>query len=149
MRIAVIGCGPGGLASALFLHRAGYAVTLFDQFDQPKAMGSGLLIQPSGQGILAQLGLLDQVRKLSAPVTRLYGVNATNGKRALDMEYCHLGSDVHALGIHRASLFEVLFGAVRGAGISIHAMCKLSHVHVTDKQVNPVFDGQRRPLALT
>jgi 2-polyprenyl-6-methoxyphenol hydroxylase-like FAD-dependent oxidoreductase len=31
--VAIAGCGPAGLATALFLSRAGHRVTLFDQFD--------------------------------------------------------------------------------------------------------------------
>jgi salicylate hydroxylase len=117
MRIAVIGCGPGGLASALCLDRAGHDVTLFDRFEQPKPLGSGLLLQPSGQAVLADLGVLEAIKARSAQVNRLFGINVANGRRALDMEYRHIGSGVHALGIHRASLFEVLFDAVRKAGI--------------------------------
>jgi len=59
MKIAIAGCGPGGLASALLLKRAGHDVTLYDQFAAPRALGSGLLIQPSGQAVLAQLGLFE------------------------------------------------------------------------------------------
>ncbi len=120
MRIAVVGCGPGGLACALFLHRAGHEVAIFDQFEKPRPMGSGLLIQPSGQSVLARLGLLERIVQLSAPVTRLYGINVAGGKRALDMEYRHLGTDSCAYGIHRASLFETLFDAVRGENIAIY-----------------------------
>jgi salicylate hydroxylase len=139
VRIAVIGCGPGGLASALFLHRAGHAVTLFDQFDQPKPLGSGLLIQPSGQAVLKRLGLLEKAESLSAPVIRLSGINVANGKRALDMEYRHLGVGGHALGIHRASLFDVLFNAVNAAGITIRTDCRFCGSTVEDRAVKPVF----------
>ena len=125
MHIAIAGCGPAGLASALFLKRDGHVVTVFDQFDAPRPMGSGLLIQPSGQQVLAELGLLDKIRALAAPVTHLSGVNVQNGKRALDMEYRHLGQGVCALGIHRASLFETLFDAVTAEGVRIKTGCKL------------------------
>jgi salicylate hydroxylase len=141
MRIAIIGCGPGGLASALLLHRAGHQITLFDQFDRPKPMGSGLLIQPSGQSVLAELGLLQKAQNLSAPVQRLYGVNTANGKRALDMAYYHLGPDVHALGIHRASLFDILFDAVCAAGIAVTPNSKLIGVAVGDNDIVPHFEN--------
>jgi salicylate hydroxylase len=139
MKIAIAGCGPGGLASALFLKRAGHQVTLFDQFDKPRPLGSGLLIQPSGQEVLAQLGLLEQARTVSAPVTRLFGLDVANGKRALDMEYRHLGAGVHALGIHRASLFDLLFDAVRDAGIDVRTGHKLVGANASGDGVTPVF----------
>lgn len=107
------------MAAALFLHRTGHAVTLFEQFEEPKPLGSGLLIQPSGQRIFEQLELLPKIAALAAPVTCLKGINRRNGKRALDVEYRHLGAHSHALGIHRASLFDVMFAAIEQDGIPL------------------------------
>jgi 2-polyprenyl-6-methoxyphenol hydroxylase-like FAD-dependent oxidoreductase len=140
MRIAVIGCGSGGLASALFLNGAGHDVTLLDQFERPKPLGSGLLLQPSGQAVLAQLGLLQAIEARSAPVTRLFGINVANGKRALDMDYHHIGPGAHALGIHRASLFDVLFDAVRKAGIKLATGHEFLGAEVSDIGVLPKFN---------
>lgn len=139
MHIAIAGCGPAGLASALFLKRDGHEVTLFDQFDKPRPMGSGLLIQPSGQQVLAELGLLDKIRSLAAPVTHLLGMNVQNGRRALDMEYRHLGPGVCALGIHRASLFDTLFDAVKTEGIAVEAGCRLVSAAIGPNYVEPHF----------
>ena len=143
MQIAIAGCGPAGLASALFLKRGGHAVTLFDQFDIPRPLGSGLLIQPSGQQVLAELGLLEKIRALAAPVTNLCGVNAQSRKRALDMEYRHLGQGVCALGIHRASLFGTLFDAVQTAEIQVVAGCRLVSADVGPTWVEPKFESGR------
>jgi salicylate hydroxylase len=129
------------LASALLLHRDGYDVTLFDQFSQPKPLGSGLLIQPSGQSVLARLGLLDCIRQVAAPVTGLNGIDVVNGKRALDMAYRYIDNGVHALGIHRASLFDVLFDAVTSAGIRIRTECHLFGAEVKGNRVFPHFNG--------
>lgn len=139
LRIAVIGCGPGGLASALFLHREGHIVSLFDQFVQPKPLGSGLLIQPSGQQVLRQLGLLDAITAKAAKVTRLSGVNVRNGKRALDMEFGNLGANALALGIHRASLFQCLLDAVITQGIAIYSECTLVDALWDNVRVRPIF----------
>lgn len=127
------------MASALFLHRAGFHVELFDQFAKPRPLGSGLLIQPSGQAILGELGLLDAIEARATPVTGLFGINTANGKRALDMQYRFLGDDAKALGIHRASLFDVLFEALRTAGIIVRTGAILTDVVATDSYVQPVF----------
>lgn len=141
MKIAIAGCGPGGLASALFLKHVGHDVTLYDQFSAPRALGSGLLIQPSGQAVLAQLGLLEQIRTLAAPVARLTGINVENGKRALDMEYRHLGADVCALGIHRASLFSTLCDAVMAQDIVTQTDCKLVSANAGNSDVVLQFEN--------
>ena len=59
--IAIAGCGPAGLAAALLLHRQGHRVTLFERFEEPRPIGSGLMIQPSGLAVLDALGLEDLV----------------------------------------------------------------------------------------
>ena len=56
MDIAVVGAGPGGLSTALFLSRAGHRVTIFERFSTPHPVGSGLMLQPTGLAVLDALG---------------------------------------------------------------------------------------------
>ncbi|OYW44918.1 MAG: glutamate synthase [Sphingomonadales bacterium 12-68-11] len=117
--IAVAGCGIAGLAAALLLHRQGHGVTLYERFDQPRPLGSGLMIQPTGLAVLAQLGLAEEVVANGAVVTRLYGLN-TLGETVLDARYADLRpTGLFGLGIHRASLFGALYDAVVSAGIPL------------------------------
>lgn len=125
-RIAILGCGPGGMALALFLKRAGHLPEIFERFDTPKPLGSGLLVQPSGQLVLERLGLLGELRRRASPVTGLFGICVNSGKRALDMEYRHLGPDCMALGTHRATLFDLLYDAVNAANVPVHTDCPIS-----------------------
>ncbi|KMS51912.1 monooxygenase [Novosphingobium barchaimii LL02] len=120
LNIAIAGCGPCGLAAALLLHRAGHHITLFERFENPQPIGSGLMIQPTGMAVLARLGLLDTVLARGARVDRLFGMA---GKRVvLDVHYAALRRpDTFGIGIHRASLFAVLHEAVLRSGISLHS----------------------------
>ena len=130
------------MAAALFLHRSGHDVTIFEQFEEPRPIGSGLLIQPSGQRVLTQLGLLESARDMGAPVTRLRGINASNGKRALDVEYRFLSDDCAAIGIHRASLFDILHDAVRAAHIPVITGHRLIGVEDDGAICHPLFADQ-------
>lgn len=117
--IAIAGCGPAGLAAALLLVRAGQRVTLFDRFPAPQPVGSGLMLQPSGMAVIERLGLTAPIIARAARIDRLYGLSA-GGRTVLDARYDELpGPPSQGLGIHRASLFEVLFAAVRDAGIAL------------------------------
>ena len=118
-RIAIAGCGPAGLAAALMLARDGHDVSLFDRFAAPQPFGSGLMLQPTGMAVLAALGLDQAIRARGSPVARLYGLSAT-GRVVLDARYADLpGPATTGLGIHRASLFDVLHDAVRAAGVAV------------------------------
>lgn len=121
LTIAIIGCGPAGLAAALLLARQGHRIAIFDQFIAPGPVGSGLMIQPTGLAVLAQLGLADEVVRRGARIDALQGIEE-HGKTVLDAPYAALGlAGAYGLGIHRASLFAVLLAAAeRQDGITIH-----------------------------
>ncbi|WP_298901762.1 NAD(P)/FAD-dependent oxidoreductase [uncultured Devosia sp.] len=106
------GAGPGGLATALLLSRAGHRVRLFERFETPRPLGSGLMLQPTGLAVLAALGLAGEIAALGAPVERLIGTDAKSGRVVLDVGYRPLGPEVHAIAVHRAALFNVLHDAV-------------------------------------
>ncbi|WP_345725667.1 NAD(P)/FAD-dependent oxidoreductase [Qipengyuania proteolytica] len=113
------GCGPAGLAAALLLHRDGHRVTLYERFETPRPLGSGLMIQPSGMAVLDGLELAHQVARRGARIDALLGIEE-HGRTALDAPYAKLGIDgVFGLGIHRASLFGVLFEAAQAEGLTI------------------------------
>ena len=66
MEIAVSGCGIAGSAVAHMLAGQGHEVTIFEQARQCRAVGAGIMLQPSGQKILDRLGILDSVTSQSA-----------------------------------------------------------------------------------
>lgn len=112
--IAIAGAGVAGLASAILLRRLGMTVTLFDQVSDPTPVGAGLLLQPSGQAVLAQLGLLPQVREQAAVVNSLQGY--TGRWHTLDLTYRDGHPAWHGLGIHRANLHQVLWQGALASG---------------------------------
>ena len=115
--VAVAGCGPAGLAVALLLHRDGHRVTLFERFETPRPLGSGLMIQPTGQAVLDALGL-GRIRDIGAPIERLIGHAVPSGRTALSVRYAALGRRAGTgLGVHRASLFNLLFETVQAEAI--------------------------------
>ena len=115
LSIAIAGAGIGGLAAACLLADNGHRVALYDRFPEPRPVGSGLVIQPVGQEVLATLGLAERAMTLGQPLTRLYGENA-QGRPVLDVTY----APDHGLGIHRATLHGLLWQAAQTRAIPIH-----------------------------
>ncbi|WP_020180723.1 NAD(P)/FAD-dependent oxidoreductase [Methylopila sp. M107] len=115
--IAIAGAGVGGLAAALGLARLGHRVVLVEKFAEPRPLGSGLILQPTGLGVLQSLGLIDEIRAHGRRIHRLFG--KSGGRVVLDVAYAALG-DVEAVAVHRSALFGALFSAVeREAGVSL------------------------------
>jgi 2-polyprenyl-6-methoxyphenol hydroxylase-like FAD-dependent oxidoreductase len=107
LRIAVVGYGTGGQATALMLSRDGHRVEVFEQAPRLGPVGAGFLLQPVGQWVLWELGLLDTVLDYAAPVSRLYGQTVA-GRPVMDMRYAELDPRLRGLGMQRAALFSVL-----------------------------------------
>ncbi|MEO4000086.1 NAD(P)/FAD-dependent oxidoreductase [Mesorhizobium sp. CAU 1732] len=117
--IAIVGAGPAGLAAALFLHRAGHRVTIFERFGAAKPLGSGLILQPTGLSVLGALGLFDEIAALGSRIDRLFGADSVSGRAVLDVRYDAQKKGRFGVAVHRAALFGVLHRAVEAEGIAI------------------------------
>jgi len=93
---------------------------MFERFETPRPVGSGLILQPVGQAVLHQLGLFEQIAALGQPIDRLIGNDAESGRTVLDVRYLRLRGIGRGLGVHRATLFDVLHQAVLAGHIPIH-----------------------------
>jgi 2-polyprenyl-6-methoxyphenol hydroxylase-like FAD-dependent oxidoreductase len=113
--IAIVGAGVAGLASAILLSRQGHRVTLYERFDRPQALGSGLMMQPTGLAALQRLGLCHELEALGHRIERLHGLTA-RGTTVFDLAYGDLAPGLHALAVHRAALHAVLWNGFTRSG---------------------------------
>ena len=127
MRIAVVGAGAAGLATALLLARDGHHVIICERVADPRPIGAGILLQPLGQRVLADLGLADPLAACSTPVRRIDG-RTRRGTTVLRFGYEDAARFVPGrptagravgLGVHRGDLFGLLWSAARAADIEI------------------------------
>jgi 2-polyprenyl-6-methoxyphenol hydroxylase-like FAD-dependent oxidoreductase len=118
MRVAVVGCGVGGMAASIAMARRGIEVTLFEAFEAPHPLGSGLLLQPTGLAALDRLGLGEAARAVGARVDRLEG-HDSRGRLVLLTQYRHWREGSHGVGIHRGSLFQILFDELAPAAVAL------------------------------
>lgn len=116
--IAIVGAGIGGLAFAALAARAGQCVRVFDQFEAPRPVGSGLVIQPVGQAVLEACGAGSALR-LGRRIDRMLGQEARRGRAVLDVTYDPARGERFGLAIHRASLHHALLEAALAAGAEL------------------------------
>ncbi|HTR55397.1 MAG TPA: NAD(P)/FAD-dependent oxidoreductase [Kofleriaceae bacterium] len=110
MRVGIIGCGTAGAAAAIALARAGCQVDVLERVAEPGPVGAGIMLQPTGQAVLARLGLLDEVAARGAPIDRLF-LRTRGGRTLADLRYTAIEPTWRAFGIHRGVLFEALHRA--------------------------------------
>lgn len=118
LRIAVAGAGTGGLATAAFLAHDGHDVRLFERFSEPRPIGAGLMLQPTGLACLAMLGLDRLAIERGQPIAGIFG-DTVGGRCIFDVSYAELGAHVFGIAIHRGALFRLLYDEVRRLGVPI------------------------------
>lgn len=144
-RIAIIGAGTAGLATAALLGRQGHEITVIERAKSLTAVGAGILLQPSGLDVLSQLGCLSHMEEFGHRIDELYGC-AKSGRVVMHVKYAHLQdeSDVYGLGVHRASLCHVLDTALDAISHKRWFGCEVNSIKQNAKEAIVDFsvDGQ-------
>lgn len=117
--VAIVGAGVAGAAAAVRLAERGVAVDLYEAVAEPRPIGAGLLLQPTGQRVLAAMGLLDKAMALGMRVDRLFG-DTPRGRPVLDMSYRRFRPDAFGLGIQRGALMGLLWSRLQAVGVRWH-----------------------------
>lgn len=108
------------MSVAAFLGRAGHHVSVFDKAPAPAPVGSGLIVQPTGQAVLNELGLRDQLNRRGVRLDRLDGRTQNGKRKVLDVRYSALAPNANGVSVHRAALFEILHSAAEKAGAALN-----------------------------
>jgi 2-polyprenyl-6-methoxyphenol hydroxylase-like FAD-dependent oxidoreductase len=125
MRVAVVGAGVAGSASAALLAGGGHDVTLFERAPVLEPVGAGVLVQPAGQLVLDRLGVFETVRARAARIDRFVAVTQT-GRLVGTLRYGDLEPGLHGLGVHRSDLLAALTGLVERTGVTVQLGQELS-----------------------
>ena len=136
MRVGIVGCGVAGQAAAILLADAGHEVTVFERFAEPRPIGAGLLLQPTGLAVLRALGLADAAVARGARIVGLEG-KTHRGRSVLDLHYADLHPKAFGLGIRRGALFDLLHGRLRRSPAKLVTGAEIvdvAHGSVVDKQ---------------
>lgn len=115
MKIAIAGAGIAGLTAAAFLARDGHQVTVYDQFPEPRPVGSGMVVQPIGLDVLRMLGLDAELVSRASAISRILGRNAA-ARTVLDVRYRDLRPGTSGHAVQRSVLFDILLRAARKHG---------------------------------
>ena len=137
LHVGIAGAGIGGLALAAALAQKGHRVEVFDQFDAPRPVGSGLVIQPVGQAVLSKIGALQQAAAMGQRITHMLGHDSAVSRPILDVSYDPDGrAGRYGLALHRSALFAAVLTAAQKAGVGL----------TPARKVTGITDGTMRRL---
>lgn len=142
LEVAIAGAGIGGLSLATMLARDGARVTIYDQMDTPRPVGSGFVLQPTGSAVLAHMGLLDEAKMLGSRIHRMIGRLPRDGRVVLDISY---NAQRYGIAIQRTALFNLLFKAAMDAGVRFEAASKVMGFDSGPRPVLVLESGRRTP----
>ena len=116
LRVAVVGGGIGGLATAAFLHRAGIEATVYEQAPALTEVGAGLVVSPNAVRLLRGLGRLDRFRERAVPLEVGWEFRRWENGRILFSqnlgEECEQRFGEQSYVAHRADLLAAVRAAV-------------------------------------
>jgi 2-polyprenyl-6-methoxyphenol hydroxylase-like FAD-dependent oxidoreductase len=119
MRVAIVGGGIAGLASAVLLARAGRDVTVYEAMPRIAPEGTGILLQPAGLEVLERMDLAAAALAHGCAIERIV-TRARDGNTLMDLPYAELRPQLQALGVRRPMLAALLLEAARAAGANVH-----------------------------
>eukprot|EP00927_Polykrikos_kofoidii_P077512 TRINITY_DN74453_c0_g1_i1.p1 TRINITY_DN74453_c0_g1~~TRINITY_DN74453_c0_g1_i1.p1 ORF type:complete len:461 (-),score=92.90 TRINITY_DN74453_c0_g1_i1:81-1412(-) len=124
-KVIIVGGGIGGLTAAIALHKAGVAVSVYEQAPVLAEIGAGINVQAVAVGVLHDLGL-DESMFLRSDLgdgieTSFLEYYTTDGvKIASEPVGRRLGGQFPQLSVHRAWFHNALVAKVNELGIPLH-----------------------------
>ena len=141
MKVLIAGGGIGGLACALFLHRAGIDCEIFEKSGKIRELGVGINTLPHAIKELAGLGLLERLDAVAIRTHQLIYQNRFGQEIWRDLRGLHAGLDYPQFSIHRGKLQGVLLEAVveRIGGEHVHVARELVDFSQDENGVTATF----------
>ncbi|UUU26937.1 FAD-dependent monooxygenase [Streptomyces sp. DSM 40750] len=126
-KIAILGGGIGGLATAAFLRDKGFDSDVYEQATALTEVGAGLVIAPNAARLLRRLGVLDRFIKRAVRMEigwefRRWENGTVLSAENLEKECVRLYGE-HTYAAHRADLLNALRSAVPEHSIHLGKRC--------------------------
>ena len=150
--VIVVGAGPAGAATAIFLAEHGLAVRLLDRARFPRPKICGEYLSPEAPRLLDRLGALKAVDAVASPL-RGMRITAPDGRKLVG-RYHAIGSwrpyREHAMALSREVLDSILVDRVRALPVELSEGVRVTDVVVSGDRVGGVeaveADGRRLTL---
>jgi 6-hydroxynicotinate 3-monooxygenase len=114
-RVAIVGAGLGGLAAAIFLQRAGYPVTVYEQAPHLARLGAGIHFAPNVTRIMRHIGLEELLIRTGLCPTSWRSCEWDTGREFFSLsmtDFCEENFGAPYLIMHRGDFQSALANAL-------------------------------------
>jgi len=140
--VLVVGGGIGGMAAALALSQAGFAVEVFEQSAEIGEIGAGLQLGPNGFAAMDALGVGERARARAVYTDDLVMMDAIDGaevaripvREAFRLRFGNPYAVIHRADIHRSVYEEVELDPE----IRVHTSARIVRVDLEARRVRLV-----------
>lgn len=109
MEIDIIGAGIGGLTLAIALEQKGIKYKLYEEANEIKFVGAGIILANNAMQVYEKLGLRDEIEKLGCKMQYMKITNPNlKISSKLDLSYYEKKYNVKNIAIHRGELQKLL-----------------------------------------
>jgi 2-polyprenyl-6-methoxyphenol hydroxylase-like FAD-dependent oxidoreductase len=121
MNIDIIGAGIGGLTTAIALEKKGIKTRIFEQAEQIKPVGAGIILANNAMQVYEKLGLRTIIEKNGNPISSMH-ITKANLKQLskIDLTYFEQKYNTKNIAIHRGTLQQILMDELKSTKINLN-----------------------------
>lgn len=117
MDIAILGAGVGGLSAAIALLQKNFDVEIYERHTEIGNIGAGIVCWPNASFVLKELGLLEDVTRLSGQPCKMQRLSSSGENLgALDITELDHYMSYSSLSIFRSDLMKALQNRLESLG---------------------------------
>lgn len=120
MNIDIIGAGIGGLTTAIALEEKGIKTRIFEQANQIKEVGAGIILANNGMQVFEKLGLRKAIEENGNSISSM-NITKSNLKplSKIDLSYFERKYNTKNIAIHRGKLQQILIDKLKSTEINL------------------------------
>ena len=120
MNIDIIGAGIGGLTTAIALEQKGITTRIFEQAQQIKQVGAGIILANNAMQVYDKLGLRKIIEENGNPISTMHITKANlQPLSSIDLAYFERKNKIKNIAIHRGKLQQILIDHLKSSKIEL------------------------------
>jgi 2-polyprenyl-6-methoxyphenol hydroxylase-like FAD-dependent oxidoreductase len=143
MNIDIIGAGIGGLTTAIALEQKGIKTRIFEQTEQIKEVGAGIILANNAMQVYEKLGLRQIIEENGNPISSM-NITKSNLKplSKIDLTYFEQKHNTKNIAIHRGKLQQILINELKSTEINLNN--KLTSIVKSENWYNLNFENGKQ-----